>query len=172
MTQPSPTAVAPDTYAERQSAHKRSRLTALLPVLEDFGAESFDELIDRDVALGMLASALIHSDRAALDVGITDNEDVRHLLGLGPANARAQLAGGPVDHLRPETFGLQAVDDARAVRVVTVAHGKHRRLHGREPRGKRARIVLDEHTEKPLDRSEQRAVNHDRRVALVVGTDV
>ena len=53
-----------------------------------------------------------------------------------------------------------------------VGDRQDRRLHRREPQRERARVVLDEHAEEPLDRTEQRAVDHDRAVPLVVGADV
>ena len=53
-----------------------------------------------------------------------------------------------------------------------VGDRQHRHLHRREPQRERAGVVLDEDGEEPLDRAEQRAVDHDRPVPLVVGADV
>ncbi len=41
-------------------------------------------------------------------------------------------------------------------------------LYGREPGRERAGVVLDEHAEEPLDRAEQRTVDHDRALARAV----
>ena len=68
-----------------------------------------------------LAAAPVHADRAVLDVGVADHEHVRHLLGLGPADARVQRAVRAVEHLGAEPVGLQPRRDL--VRVVVVAVG-------------------------------------------------
>ena len=77
-----------------------------------------------------------------------------------------------VDEVGAEAVGPQAVDELLRVLVVTIGDRQHRDLHRREPRRERTRVVLDENREEPLDRPEQRAVDHDRLVALVVGADV
>ena len=41
-------------------------------------------------------------------------------------------------------------------------------LHRGQPGGEGAGVVLEEHAEEPLDRAEQGAVEHDRRVAGAV----
>src|SRR5689334_5330958 len=117
-----------DTYAERQSAHSRSRLTRL-PMLEDDRGEARDEVVDAHVSFRLLTPPLVHADRAVLHVGVPDHEDIRDLLGLGAPDARAQLPAGAVDQLGPEALGLHPVDQARAVRVVTVAHRQDGDLH-------------------------------------------
>src|SRR5215472_8508094 len=48
------------------------------------------------------------------------------------------------------------------------ADGNHRQLNRREPKRKSAGIVLDQHTEKALHRSEQGAVDHERLLARAV----
>ena len=45
-------------------------------------------------------------------------------------------------------------------------------LHRRQPRRERARVVLGEHAEEPLDRAEQRAVDHHRPLPGAVGGGV
>src|SRR5690242_15277150 len=172
ITQPaSLSASRPDTYDERQSAHSRSRLTRL-PVLEHDRGQTGDEVVDAHVALRLLAPPLVHADGAVLDIGVAHDEDVRDLLGLGPPDASAELAARPVDHLRAISLGAEPVDEAQRVGVVPVAHGKHGDLHRREPRGERARVVLEQDREEAFDGPEQRPVNHHRTVPLVVGADV
>ena len=56
--------------------------------------------------------------------------------------------------------------------AVVVADGQDPDLDRREPERKRARVVLDEDPDEALERPEQRAVDHDRVVLLVVGADV
>ena len=55
-----------------------------------------------DVALGVVAPPPVHADGAVLDVGVADHEHVRHLLGLGPPDARAERAVRAVEHLDAE----------------------------------------------------------------------
>ena len=122
---------------------------------------------------GCVAPPPVHADGAVLDVVVADHEHVRHLLELGPADARAERVGVRVDELGAEAVGLQAVDELAA----------RSRRGGRRPAApstctgasharERAGVVLDEDGEEPLDRPEQRAVDHDRAVPLVVGADV
>ena len=110
-------------------------------------ASRVDEVVDRDVALGLVTPPLVHADRAVLDVGVADDEDVRHLLGLRPPDARAELPRAEpstISARKPSAFNRSTMRNA--VRVVAVAHRQHRGLHRREPRRERAGVVLDEHT--------------------------
>ncbi len=77
-----------------------------------------------------------------------------------------------VDQLDPPAVGAQTVDQRTGVVLVAVGDRQDRRLHRRQPRGERAGVVLGEDGEEALDGPEQRAVDHDRPVALVVGADV
>ena len=102
----------------RQPAQSRSRLDALATTRRssDVGARArLDERRRRvDAALGRVAPRAVHADGAVLDVVVADDEHVRHLLDLGPADARAERVGVRVDQLGPEALGLQAVDDLGA----------------------------------------------------------
>src|SRR5262245_32128976 len=144
-----------ETYSERQSAHSRSSGTRQLLVLDDVGGEALDELIDLDVALRFVAAARIHTDSPLLDVAVAHDEHVRHLLRLRAADACAERARAAVLHVGAEALGAQPVDDTERVGVVAIAHGQHRRLDGREPRGEGAGVVLEQHREESLDRTEQ-----------------
>src|SRR4029079_16776918 len=93
-----------DTYVDRQSAQSRSRVTARLPVLEHFGCQPLHERVDAHIAFGPLAPPLVDADGAVVGVGVADDEDVRDLLGLGPADAVPELTRGTVDQLRAEAL--------------------------------------------------------------------
>src|SRR5437016_2690733 len=106
MTQPTSARPSPpETYADRQSAHNRSRLMKVLPMLEHFGCEPVDERVDVHIAFGLVASPRVHADGAVVDVGVAHDEDVRDLLGLGAPDTRPELARRTVDQLRAEAFG-------------------------------------------------------------------
>jgi hypothetical protein len=51
---------------------------------------------------------------------------------------------------------------------VALGDWDHRDLHGREPDRERSGVVLDQHAEEALDRSVERAVNHQRLLARAV----
>ena len=53
-----------------------------------------------------------------------------------------------------------------------LADGNEADLHGREPEREGSGVVLDEHAEEALNRAEERAVDHDRLMALAVFADV
>ena len=133
--------------------------------------EALGEGVDVDAALGLIAAPGVDADRAGLDVVVADDEDVRELLQLGLADPRAERLLGLAED-GPEAVALQPVDDAGGVGVVVAAHREHPDLLRGQPGRERAGVVLHEHAEEPLDRAEQRAVDHDRLVALVVGADV
>ena len=108
-----------------------------------------------------------------VDVVVADDEHVGHLLQLGAPDARAPSVSACASTISTRKPSARSRSTSRA-RVVVVAVGdrQHRDLHRREPRRERAGVVLDEDREEPLDRAEQRAVDHHRPVALVVGADV
>ena len=54
------------------------------------------------------------------------------------------------------------------MRDVPIGHRSQAQLLGREPERERTRVVLGEHREEPFDGAEERAVDHDRTVALPV----
>src|SRR3954451_6301058 len=153
-------------YWLRQPAQRRSSPPPLMPTLyrrpryaadlctssewgggsptgEDFGLQALDEVVHLDAPLGPVVDAVVHADGAVLDIVVSDDQHVRHLLQLGPADAGAQRLVGPA-RLRPETLALEAVGDAHGVGVVVVAHRQHLDLHRRQPRREGAGVVLDE----------------------------
>ena len=80
----------------------------------DVGGEPGDEVVDADAALGRVAPPPVHADGAVLDVVVADHQHVRHLLELGPADARAERVGVRVDQLGAEAVGAQPVDELAA----------------------------------------------------------
>src|SRR4051812_21751653 len=107
----------------------------------DVGRETQHELVDAHVALGFVAPPLVHADRAVLDVAVADHEDVRHLLGLGAADPRAERAMRAVDELGAKAFAVEAIREPERVLVVTITHRQHGHLYWCEPRGKGAGVV-------------------------------
>ena len=53
-----------------------------------------------------------------------------------------------------------------------LADGDEADLHGREPEREGSGVVLDEHAEESLDRTEECAVDHDGLMALAIFADV
>ncbi len=68
--------------------------------------------------------------------------------------------------------GLQRADDGEQVVLVRLGDRNADHLHRGEPGRERARVVLGEHTEEPLDGPEQRPVDHDRPLLGAVGPGV
>ena len=145
-----------------------------LPVLGDFGREPRRRTSSTGTSRsGSSLPAPVHADGA-----VARRRRRRRRARTAPsrswpagcASPSAPCAPSTISARKPSAFNRSTI----LVRVVVVAVGdrQHRHLHRREPRRERARVVLDEHREEPLDRSEQRAVDHDRPVALVVGADV
>ena len=106
---------------------------------------------------------------AALEVAAPDHRDVRHLAQLGVADARLHALARLVVHLRAQPGGTHAVaqggdvlDDLGRV----VLDGDDLALHGGEPQREVAGVVLGEDADEPLQRAQQGAVDHDRRVVL------
>ena len=69
---------------------------------QDLGVEALGEGVDVDVALGLIAAAGVDADGAGLHVAVADDEDVRELLELGLADARAERLLGLAER-RPGT---------------------------------------------------------------------
>ena len=106
--------------------------------------------------------------RAGSDIVVSDHQHVRDLLELGTADPLAQLIVG-VNDIDAEALVRQTLDHLGGVRLVSVGDRQHPCLHRREPCREGAGVVLEQHTEEPLDRAEQGSVQHDRQVPSVVG---
>src|SRR5690606_37995076 len=85
----------------------------------------------------------------------------RHLLQRRVADLLRHPIARQVN-LSAYALGLEPTDDLAEVLLVLLGDGNADDLHGREPHGKSARVVLKQNGEKPLDRAEQRTVDHDR----------
>ena len=100
-----------------------------------------------------------------------NDEHVGNFLHLRVANFGLQLFVAVVE-MRAEARGAQFAGDFLGVLGEFFAERQHFRLHGREPHGKRAGVVLDQDAEEALDRAPQRAMHHQRLVAVAVFADV
>ncbi len=110
-------------------------------------------------------------DRPGRHVLIAHHEHVGDLGQLGPADQRAHLLAAAVDR-GPQARRRAGLDHGLGVVGVGIGHRDDADLLGAQPRRQRAGVVLNEHGHEALDRAEQRPVDHDRLVALVVGADV
>ena len=70
--------------------------------------------------------------------------------------------------LRAEALAREPVTESARLLAMRLADRDDARLHGREPEREVARVVLDEDPDEPLERPEERAVDHDRHVLAVV----
>ncbi len=174
---------APTTYALRQPAHRRSRVTAAphaaVGVVDRLGQGPIGDLVeqgDREVgqrhpAVGAVAPPPVHAHGAGGHVVVAHHQDVRDLEQLGPTDAGAEGLGGRI-HLDPDPPGAEPVGDLVDIGLVVVAHPEDPDLLGSQPCRKRPGVVLDQDGEEPLDRAEQGPVEHDRPVPGVVGPHV
>src|SRR5438105_12800814 len=106
------------------------------------------------------ARAFAHGDLALFHLAVAADEHERNLLQLRVAYLRADLVAACVQ-LHSKARLPKLARDAFGVLVHAVSYRQHRDLNGREPKGKRARVVFDEHAEEAFDRAEESAVNHD-----------
>ena len=88
-------------------------------------------------------------------------------VGDRPAQFLADGFVGGVD-LDPQPLALESGGDLCCVVVVAVGDRDHGRLHRSQPARECPCVVLDEHTNEPLDRTEQGAVDHHRTLLDVV----
>src|SRR5205814_7649636 len=86
----------PSMYSERHPAHKRSSIrrggTSELGI--HLGMQALDEVVDGHAPLGRVRTAGVDAGRARFHVVVTDHEDVRQLLQLGPADPCAERLVG------------------------------------------------------------------------------
>src|SRR6266545_2381358 len=124
-------------------------------------------LVERyPVALRTVPVAERHG--AARDVGVTRDRHERDLLLLRRADLLLHPLVGLVD-LGPDPGRPQPRHEIVQVGRVVVADRDADRLDRREPGRERPGVVLGEHAEEPLDRPEQRPVDHDGPLARPVG---
>src|SRR5881396_1828670 len=111
------------------------------------------------------------ADRPVLALPLADDEHVRDLPDLRLADPVAELLVALVE-LGAHPRRAELLPDGPPVPGVLLAHRQHARLHRREPCREGARVVLHEHADEPLERAEDRAVDHDGALRLPVGVDV
>src|SRR5882762_1995304 len=155
---------------ERPAARSRAAHGETGRARADLAREVGQHPIEGDRAQ-ILARPVPETDGAVLALPLADHEHVRNLLELRLADFIAELLVAVVE-LGAQTRGTEPrVHRARVLRVL-LAHREHARLDRGEPRREGAGVVLDEHTDEPLERAEDRAVDHDGALRLSVGVDV
>jgi len=99
------------------------------------------------------------------------DERVRDLVHLGLADLVPQLFVAVIA-LNTESTAAKVRDDLPRERVLLLRHRDDVGLHRGEPRREGARVMLHQDAEEPLQRSHQRAVDHDRAPRRAVIGDV
>ena len=166
-TPPGSTCATPLTYSLRQPAQSRSRVIDLGRRLRR--ARRATKSSSGDVALGALRPASVDADGARADVVVADHEDVGQLLQLLRDGCARRAARRPRCSSTRNPSACRRSATAPAYAPWSSPTGSTRTCTGASHAGKRAGVVLDEHAEEPLDRAEQRAVDHHRALAGAVG---
>src|SRR5262245_21453399 len=115
--------------------------------------------------------AVAHSDHVRRGLAFADNQHERDLLELRVADLRVDLFAAQV-RLDAMAVGLQPALDFDGLVVEAVRYRQNYRLRRREPDRKRARVMLDQAAETPRERSQDRAVHHERRLRFILRADV
>jgi hypothetical protein len=115
-----------------------------------------------------VATAGVHPDGAVGHVVVTDHQDVRDLLQLRRTHPLAELIGGRGWRRRARPPLRMRSTTGPGVRLVRRRDREDPHLHGVRATAGTPRVVLQQHAEEPLDRAEQRPVDHDRPLAGVV----
>src|SRR5579863_3328133 len=129
-----------------------------------------DELLERSRAKITLR-AVPYRDGACFRFLAADDEHIGNFLELRVADFCLQLFVAVVE-MRAEARVFQLLGHLPRILDGFFAQRQDARLHRSEPRWKRARVLLDQHAEKSLDRTPQRAVDHQRLMARAVFADV
>src|SRR5438552_11399013 len=119
----------------------------------------------------VLAAPAPEADGPVLALPLADDERGRDLPALRLADPVAELLVAVVE-LRPQARRAELLPDGPSVRGVFLAHRQDTRLHRREPRRERTRVMLGEHPDESLEGAEDRAVDHDRAPRVPVAVDV
>src|SRR6266702_1462155 len=136
----------------------------------NFALERFDDFgegLGAEVALGAVADG----DGASFGFFGTDDEHVGNFLELRIADFRRQLFVTIVK-MDAQIVALQSFGDVLGVVGDFFADRADLHLHGREPKRKRAGVMLDQDAEEALDGTEQGAVDHERLMLGAVFGDV
>src|SRR5262245_57405082 len=136
----------------------------------DLAGEIGEDAVDGHSA-EIIARAVAEAHGPVLGLPRADHQHVGHLAHLRVADAVAELLVAVVE-LGAQARGPQPPVHRACVLDVLLADREHARLHRRQPRRKRAGVVLDEHPDEALERAQDRAVHHDRALGLPVAVDV
>src|SRR5438552_951957 len=98
----------------------------------------------------VLAAPVPEADGPVLALPLAHDEHVRDLPELRLADPVAELLVAVVE-LRPQARSAELLPDGPSVRGVFLAHRQDTRLHRREPRRERARVMLGEHPDEPRE---------------------
>src|SRR5581483_5231624 len=128
------------------------------------------ELTRRHV-LGLLFPAGAHVHFARLGFLISDDQQERHFLQRVLPDLGIHLFIARI-HLDPHPNRAQLRRDPVGIFLVAFADGNQRRLHRRQPHRERTRVVLDEYSEKSLDRTPERPVHNHWTMPLAVFANV
>ena len=109
--------------------------------------------------------------RAISRLAVANHQHVRNLLQLGCADLITNLLLTLV-YLDPQPFGRQACANLSPVLQMPVRNRQNHHLHGRQPQGKTARVVLDQQRDEPLEAAENGPMDDDGAMLGVVGADV
>ena len=122
----------------------------------------------------LLLRAVAEAERhgAARAVLLAGDELERHLVGGVRADLLLHAVVAVVDARRGRRPRLSCATTLVEVVGVLLGDRDADDLHGREPHRERAGVVLEQDREEPLDRTEQRAVDHDRALLLAVAVGV
>lgn len=131
----------------------------------DVLGQARDEVVEGDCAEIQSAQAA-YGDGAILLLLVADDEDVRHLLQAVLPDFTSDFSPRKSDStLKPCFSGFAQFEPHNQPKARNAAHhGLHRSQPGRH----RAGVVFDQHADETLERTQDRAVQHDRRTALVV----
>src|SRR5713226_7947879 len=108
-----------------------------------------------------------HGDRAGFGFLAADHEHVGNLLQLRVPDFCRQLLIAVVE-VHAQAMALQRFGDVLRVIHHFFADRADFHLYRREPQRKRARVVLDQHAEEALHRTQQRPVHHQRLMLRAV----
>src|SRR6266436_4150074 len=136
----------------------------------DFALKSFDDFgegLGAEVALAAVADG----DGASFGFLCANHQHVGNLLELRVADFRRQLFVAVVE-VHTEVVALQSFGDVPGVIGDFFADRADLDLHGREPKRKRAGVMLDQDAEEALDGTEQSAVDHERLMLGAIVGDV
>ena len=117
-------------------------------------------LIHRHTVL-LLVAAETERNSAVLRILTASNQNERNLLSRRSTDLLRE-AVRTVIHLNTHTVRAQLIRDLSHVVVERLSHRHTNHLNRCQPRRERARIVLGQHAQEALNRTELRRVNHDR----------